>query len=447
MQAVLRPGQRRATLSQNNSLILGMGLALFLFQLLANVADGYGIFRDEFYYLACSQRLAWGYVDHPPLSVFLLALQSSLLGDSLVALRVLPALFLAGTVLLSGAMVQQLGGGWRAILLAGVAVMGAPIMLAMGSFYSMNSLDIFLWAAVAYQLIRLIQAPSPGKWLLLGVLLGLGLLNKVGFLWLGAGLAVGILLSPLRQQLRTPYPYLAAALSMLIFLPFVLWNAAHDFPHLEFMHNAVTYKYAGITRADFLGGLLLQLNPLAVLIWLPGLYYLLVHPLGRQYRLLGVVFLVVFLILLLNGRSKSEYLAPAFPMLLAAGAVWLEARLRKGRGRMLYWALVGGIALSSLLLAPLARPLLPVPTYIAYTSTLGVSQANAEGKALKELPQFYADRFGWQELAQEVAGVYKALSAEEQALTSVFTQNYGEAGALEYYADTYSLPPAISGHN
>ncbi len=425
-----------------------LATGLFLFHMLFNLLDSYGIFRDEFYYLACIKRLDWGYVDQPPLSIFLLALQTKLVGDTLPALRLLPALAISGTVFITGMLVHRLGGGLFAMLLACVGVIAAPIYLAFGSYYSMNSLDIFLWAAVAYVLVLLVEAPNRNRWLLLGLLLGLGLLNKVGFLWLGAGIFTGMLLTPLRRQLLTPWPYLAAMVALLCFLPFILWNIEHDMAHLEFIRNAVAYKYAGISRLDFIEGLLLLLNPAAIILWLPGLCYLLFSQRGgNKYRILGYVFSFSFLVLLINGHSKSEYLAAAFTPLLAAGGVWLEQQRQTRAGRWFSYIALGTIITAAFLIAPMARPMLPVEPFISYAATLGIAPDNTEGKALKELPQFYADRFGWAELAGGVAKVYQGLSAAEQKQAAVYTQNYGEAGALEYYQRLYPLPPVISGHN
>lgn len=420
---------------------------LLLFHIIFNLADSYGIFRDEFYYLACAKRPAWGYVDQPPLSVFLLILQTELLGDSLAALRVLPALALSGTVICTGLMVQRLRGGVMAVVLACVAVAMAPIYLAMGSYYSMNSIDIFLWSATALLIMRICRKPSPDLWILLGFILGIGLLNKVGFLWLGAGLLTGILLTGLRRHLLTPWPYVAATIAFLIFMPFIIWNFYHDFAHLEFMQNAIAFKYKGISRADFISGMVVQLNPVALLIWLPGLYFFLWSEAGRKYRVLGILFLTVFLILLINGHSKPEYIAPAFSFLLAGGAVFLEKEFsRKGWSGVLA-GFLALLVISGLILAPIVKPVLPVETFIRYSDFIGFSNKSNEGKEVKELPPFYADRFGWEELAAKASSVYLSLPADEQESALIYTQNYGEAGALEYYQQKFPLPPVLSGHN
>lgn len=419
---------------------------LLIFHLLANAFTPYGYFRDELYYLACSHRLAAGYVDHPPLSIWLLALVRIGLGDTLFALRLIPALALSGTVVAVGLMVRQLRGGPWAVVLAGLAVALAPIYLAMGTYYSMNSLDILLWSVAAYGVLRIMGDPTPRWWVVLGVVMGLGLLNKVGFLWFGAGLLVGLLLTPQRKQLATPWPYVAAGIAFLLFLPFVVWNAQNDFAHLEFMRNAMLNKYGGITRTDFLSGAVLMMSPAAAPVWGAGLFYYFGDTQGRKYRVLGIIFLTTLFILLINGHSKPEYLAPAFPILLAGGGVTLA---RVAQWRRLRWvpATVTLLLVSSLMLVPLVVPLLPPPAYVSYATAIGLQGPNSEGKATAELPQFFADMHGWEALAAHVSAVYHALPETERKQASVYAQNYGEAAALEYYRGQYELPPTVSGHN
>ena len=438
---------RSAAFSTENQLIAGLAAFVLLFHLLANAFTPYGYFRDELYYLACSHHLAAGYVDHPPLSVLVLALVRTLLGDSLFALRLMPALAVSGTVVFTGLLVRQMKGRSWAVVLAGLSVVQAPIFLAMGTFYSMNSLDMLLWSVAAYLVLRLVEKPTQRRWAGLGIVMGLALLNKISFLWFGAGWFVGILLiAPLREQLRTPGPYLAGGITFLLFLPFIIWNIQHNFAHLEFMHNAVQNKYGGISRTDFLQGALLMMNPLTPPVWGAGLYYYFRVPRGRRYRVLGIIFLVTLLILLLNGHSKPEYLASAFPLLLAGGGVWLEQIATR---RSWHWLPVAITVLlvPSLALAPLVVPLLPPATYVQYAAALRFSIKNSEGKETAALPQFFADMFGWEELAAHVSAVYRHLPPAERAQAVVYAQNYGEAAALEHYRKQYALPPVTSGHN
>jgi hypothetical protein len=222
------------------------------------------------------------------LSIAVLAVQRWLLGDSMFALRLLPALLGAATVAVVMLLARQLGGGRWAMALAGTAVRVSPIALAFGTTYSMNAFDLLVWATAGLLLARLIERSTARDWIALGAVLGVGLLNKTGVLWLGGGLLVAVLCTPLRAALRTRWPWLAAALALLLFSPYVLWNAAHDFAHLEFIRNAVAGKYSGLSVGSFLAGQLLIHNPAAAPLWLGGLIFLLAGG-GRRHRAVAVV--------------------------------------------------------------------------------------------------------------------------------------------------------------
>lgn len=421
--------------------LAGVKLVLHLW---INLGGGYGIFRDELYYLACADHLAWGYVDQPPLSIFLLAGIRALLGDSLFALRLVPALAGAGVVFVTGLMARQMGGGRFAVGLAATAAVVSGAILALSSFYSMNIFDLLLVALAMFFVVRLVDSGEPRYWLLIGGLLGLGLLNKVGVLWIGLGLGIGLVTTRERRWLSTPWPWIAAGVAGLLFLPYVLWNAAHDWAHLAFIERAVSGKYSGLSAWTFLSGLVLEQNPSTFLLWGSGLVWLLFARAGSRYRILGIVWLGACLVLIANGRSKSGYLASAFPMLFAAGGVAWERWLPD---RRLVRAVAVALVALGILLAPFATPVLPVETFIAYSRTLGMAPSTDEGHELAELGQFYADMHGWEEKARAVAEVFHALPAEEREMAAIFAENYGRAGAIDYWADEYDLPGAIGNHN
>src|SRR5262245_5722467 len=173
----------------------------------------YGRMSDEYYYLDCARRLAWGYVDHPPLAPALLAVVHALLGDSLFALHLLPALAACANWLLLALLARELGGGRVAQTIAAVAGFGAPVYQAVAGFYSMNAFEPALWTASAWLLARIANGAGLSAWISLGVVLGIGLLNKISMLWLGFGLGLGLLLTPARRWLAGPGPWLAAAIA------------------------------------------------------------------------------------------------------------------------------------------------------------------------------------------------------------------------------------------
>ena len=429
------------------AVILALAAAALVFHLLVNAFGGYGVFRDEFYYIACSKRLAAGYVDQPPLAMFLLAASRAVFGVSQLGLRVLPAVAHALTVLFGGLIARRLGGRRTAVVLACLAVLLAPIIVGHTNIFQMNAFAELFWALAAYLLVLIVDRSRPGLWVALGVVIGLGLLNKLDFLWFGAGLAAALLLTDLRRHLATPWPYAAAGIALLFFSPYIIWNAAHGWAHLEFIRNASGGKYAGLTRLDFLAGQALLLNPVNMLIWVPGLLFLLFGREGRRYLALGVIYIAALVVLLANAHAKAEYLGPAYTMLFAAGGVAVERWASRGRRGWAPPALAALSVLSSLVILPMAAPVLPVETFIRYQTALGVKPSTPERLRLSELPQFYADMFGWEELARDVSAVYLSLPEAERASAVVYARNYGEAASLEYFSSKYPLPRVVSPHN
>ncbi len=428
--------------------VFGLAAANVALHLGINAADGYGIFRDEYYYLACASRLAWGYVDHPPLSIVLLAIERAVLGDSLFAIRVLPAVLAGAATLLGGLLARELRGGAVAQVLAALLLFAVPGYLGAFGYYSMNAIDVVVWALALLLVARLAGGADPRSWLLLGAVLGLGLLNKIGVLWLGAGIFAGVVLTPLRRQLARPWPWLGALIAGLIALPYLRWQIAHGWPTAEFMRNAAAEKNVRFEPAAFLAQVALEMNPALAPFWLAGLAALLLGRRLRPQRWAGWCWLTVLAILLASGSAKPYYANASFPLLLAAGAVAVE-RLGS-RGRAWRWVVPLALTHSSialLVVLPFALPVLPPARFVAYSRALGVVPRQQERSALGALPQFFADRFGWRELAQEVARVHHALPEAERREAVIYTTNYGRAAALEYYAREFDLPPVICGHN
>lgn len=426
------------------AVISGMSILRLLLHLWVNFTGGYGIFRDELYYLACADHLAAGYVDHPPFSVYLLAFVKALFGDSLFVVRFFPAVAAAFTVFFTGMIAKKLGGNKFAQFLACVCAF-SPINLAMSSFYSMNSIDILLWTLVSYIMILIIQDGDKKLWLLLGLLLGIGLLNKIGVLFLGAGLFAGLLFTIQRTWLRTWWPYITGAIAMIFFLPYVIWNLTHDMAHLEFIRNASTQKYSLLTPLDFLIGQLLLNNPFACFIWISGLLALLFNVHLKEYRLLAFLYIGPLVIFIVNGTSKPEYLAPAYGTLWAAGSVWIENTLGK---RFVVKVMAGVyIILTTLILIPAVLTILPVEKYISYADMMGIKPSTPENKKVSVLPQFYADMFGWEEKALAVSNLYHSLNEEDQGKCAIYAENYGRCGAIDYFGKVMELPRTIGSHN
>ena len=407
-------------------------------------SSGYGYFRDELYYIACARHLDWGYVDHPALSILLLERTLAWLGDSLPAIRLLPALAGAATIGCVGAIAGELGGRRFAMVLAMTAALIAPYYLGVDHVYSMNAFDLLFWALAAWLLVRISKEGRRRDWVALGVVLGLGLANKVSVLWLGAGIFVGLLATRERRWLVTPWPFVAGGIACLGMVPYLLWQRSHDWATLEFVHNATSEKMKAIAPLEFLLGQVGMMHPLNLILWVPGLAALFFAARFRSFRSLGWIYVTVLVILIGAGTSRSGYLAPAYTWLLPVGACLVESLVRRPALRT---ALVTLWVAAGVVLAPLALPLLPVETYIAYAGALGVTASTEERKEVGELPQFYADMHGWSEIVDAVAGVYRTLPERDQERASVYAPDYGIAGALDLLGSERGLPLASSGHN
>jgi hypothetical protein len=438
---------RDATVARKGHYALGSIAGLLVLAHLLTL-ERYGVFRDELYYVACGERLAWGYVDHPPFVALLARASRILFGESVGALRIVP-IFLAGAlVLLTGAIVRRLGGGVFAQVVAALCVAGAPHYLFVSHILSMNSPELLLWTAAAWLVTVAIlrPGPAPGPWLAFGAVAGVGLLNKHGMLLMGLGVFVGLVLTPARRHLATPWPWLAGLLAAALFAPHVLWQVQNGWPMREFVANAQEHKIAAYSPVGFLGAQALLVGPLALAVAGAGVFFFAARPEARPFRLFAWCAAVVVGILLVQ-RAKPYYLTPIYPVLFAGGAVLLErltANARRLRG-----AVIALLAALAGLMAPFALPVLSVPDYLAYAAALGVTPAASaqERHRLADLPQHFADMFGWEDMARAVSAVYDTLSPEEKASARVFGQNYGEAGAMEFFRRSMPLPPAVSSHN
>ncbi|RPH38058.1 phospholipid carrier-dependent glycosyltransferase, partial [bacterium] len=437
----------RANIPGGIAPLLLLALLKLSVHLVTNAFGGYGYVRDELYYLACSDHMAWGYVDHPPLSVAVLWVSRLLFGDSLFALRFLPAASGATVVFLTGLLTRELGGGRYAQILAALCVIAAPLLLGMDSIFSMNSYEILLWTVAFYLIVLVLKREERKYWLFLGVALGLGLLNKISVLWLGAGLAVGLLLTSRRKMLLTPGPWIAAGVALLLFLPHIIWQVLNGYPTLEFIRNAGSGKYAALSPVEMFLQQALFMNPLTLPIWLSGLIYFLTSKPGRPWRILPLIYLVVFLILAITKYVKAVYLGPLFPMLFATGAISVEQFVLALHWRWIKPAILVLVLGAGIALAPFVIAVLPVETYISYAQALGVAPATAEKNELGRLPQHFADMFGWEKMVESVAQAYESLSPDEKTKCAILCNNYGEAGAIDFFGRRYRLPGSICGHN
>jgi 4-amino-4-deoxy-L-arabinose transferase-like glycosyltransferase len=442
-----------AECTRPDSRLLAALSALPLVLYVASTLNGsYGYFIDEFYYIACAKRLAFGYVDHPPLAPLILAGARSVLGDSLLGIRVPAFLAASATVWVTGLLVWRLGGRRFATTLAGLAVGFAPILLAMSGFFSTNAFEPLLWSLTVLMLVRIEQTRESRLWIVVGLLVGLAFENKHTVVMYVGALGAGVLLTPTRRVLADRWLWMGAAVALLIALPNIAWQIASGWPSLEFYHNAQVLKNEPSPPLQSLMMQGLVVNPLALPVWLIGLGYLLFARDARPFRFLGVMFVVLLVIHVLSQTSRPDRTAAAYPMLLATGAVVIERWLSGLEGRARTIAQIARVAIPGLILAvnlalaPVVLPLLSPPALARFVDALGLNFTAERGKT-SAIPQLLADRTGWESFVAEVERVFLSLPAADRASVVIYAPSYGHAGSLELLGSWRGLPAVISGHN
>ncbi len=421
--------------------ILG-GLTL-LIHLAAN--GGYGIFRDELYFIVCGRHLAWGYVDQPPLVPLIAAWSYALSGDWLTGFRLVAALVLAGTVALTAEFTRVLGGGKFAQWLAGLCALASPVLLAQGVFVTTDLFQALTWLGVAWCLVRLVESKDERWWLAIGVIVAFSLWSKYGIIFFVGALAVGALFTPLRASLTKPWIYAGAALAILLVLPNILWQQSHGWPFLELGSTGVHGKNRVLSPLAFFAQQLLVVGPTLALVWAAGFFAFLIKPKQAAYRVFPIAYVLLAGFFIVE-HGKANYLMPIYPILFAGGALFWEQTLKPLWARGVALALVVSMGV---LLAPLTLPILPEERYIAYAEAIGISPKATAGENLRlaRLPQHFADMHGWRRMAEKVAAAFATLSPAERAKAVFYGTNYGEAAAIDVYGASLGLPPAISAHN
>ncbi len=435
---------RKTWLMSGGVVVLIAAVAKLLVHLYAS--RHYGYFTDELYYLACARHLAWGYVDQPPLIAVITWLGAVFWGESLAAIRFLPALAGVGKILLTGLIARELGGGRFAQGLAAISVLLAPGFLGMDNLLSMNAYEPLFWLGCAYFVLRIVNSGNQKLWLWVGVLAGLGLLNKHSMAIFGFGLVVGLALTVERRCFKSLWFWLGMMIAFLIFLPNLIWNIQNHFPFLELQANIRRDgRNVQLGAWAFFVEEVRSMLPLTLPVWLGGLWFFFATEKGRPFRVLGWTCVVTFgVIYALNPRVY--YLWPAFPVLLAAGGVLWEQWLSRPRLEWVKVAYPVLMIVMGALLAPMLLPVLPVETYIRYAKAMHLETPAIEQWKLGPLPQIYASEFGWEEMVATVAQVYESVPPEERGKTGIFAQNFGQAGAIDLFGKKYGLPDAISGH-
>ncbi|MDM7923767.1 MAG: glycosyltransferase family 39 protein [Pyrinomonadaceae bacterium] len=422
-------------------------IAALKFAVYVAAGSGYGYFRDELYFLACADNLAWGYPDHAPLSVFLTWLSRSVFGDSIYAIHLFPAVAGSLKIILTGLIVRELGGRHIAMLLACISVLVAPIYLGIDLMLSMNAYEPIFWMGCVIAYIRAVNTGDSRYWLLFGVIAGLGLMNKHSMVFFGAAMVLGLLVTKDRRMFADRNIWIGGLIAFLIFLPNLIWQYQNDWATLELLRNVqATGKNVVLSPPQFIWEQVFILLPFTAPVWLAGIWYFLANKEGRRFRALGIAYLVTLALMTIL-KAKNYYLVPVYPMLFAAGGVFWENIFSRIRiGRFAAWAYAAILVALGGVMLPLVVPVLPVEKLIAYQSAIGITPPKTEVGHVGPLPQHFGDRFGWEEMTAKTADVYNSLTPDEREKAAIYTSNYGEAGAIDLFGRQYGLPRAISGH-
>jgi hypothetical protein len=310
----------------------------------------------------------------------------------------------------------------------------------------MNAFDLLFWCLGAYVILGILKNDAPKGWLLFGLIAGLGLQNKLSMGFFGLGLCVALVLTSNRKYIVSKidgkfrfgwHLWGGGALALLIFLPHLIWQILNDWPTIEFMRNSLSNNVN--SPLEFLLFQLQGMHPFNLPIYLAGLYFYLFSRRGKVYRMMGIIFLSVFTLLILKG-TRAYYLAVAYPMLFAGGAVLIESFVERGkwRGRILKPVIVTALVAGTAIMTPGFLPVMSPDQYLALQESMGEPA---------EVPRILADRLCWEEFVAEVARVYETLPEEDRNECVISTQSYHSAGAIDFFGKNYGLPPARSTHN
>ncbi|HTQ62083.1 MAG TPA: glycosyltransferase family 39 protein [Candidatus Solibacter sp.] len=445
LSAPLPKSNENSFLAGGMLIVVAIALGKFLLHFYFN--NRYDYFRDEFDYMACGNHLAWGYVDQPPLVPFLIRICRLVFGDSLRSIRLIPALASSGLVVLAGMIAREFTGRRFALVLSAVAILVAPIYLSDGSLLTTNCLEPILWMGCAYFAILAIKREQPRYWLWFGIVAGIGLQEKYSIAVFGFGIVIGLLLTEQRRVFANKWIWLGGAAAFVIFVPNLIWNAQNHFPFVQLMHNIKAEgRDVQLSALQYFAQQILLLHPFTAPIWITGVFALLFSSRLKPYRALGWCFLVSFAVFVAL-KGKNYYLAPIYPMLLAAGAVVIEIGIEKSRQKWLQPVTLAALLSSGAWLAPLVVPILPIESFASYLHKLPFKVPASEHSHMRAaLPQHYADQFGWEEIVAETAKAYDQIRPTDRPGCGVFAQDYGQAGAIDFFGPRYGLPPALSGH-
>ena len=414
----------------DTALLLAIACAVAVAHLLTN--GRYGFHRDELQFLSDARHLDWGFVSYPPLTPFVERIGLGLFGLSMVGLRLFSVLAQSAAIVVTGLMARELDGARWAQFVAALAAAFSPLALFEGTEFQYTTFDYLWWVLIAYFIIRLLKSDDPRWSLAIGAVVGLGLLTKYAIVFYVAGVLAGMVLTPARRYFKSGWFWAGIALALLIFLPNLFWLARHDFISYHFLQHIHARDVAEGRAAGFVKNqFLVCANLAAAPLWLAGLCGYLRD---RRYHMLAWMYLVTFA-LFWTGKGRDYYVAGAYPMLLAMGALAAE----RGLASLPRW---GRRTIASFYFAAFAL----VSAYACAIIFPFASSGPLRDFALAHNTDL-REEIGWNELVRTVAGIRDSLPADQRTHLGITTGNYGEYGAIEILGPAYGLPAPIGTTN
>ncbi len=408
-------------------------------------STNYELHRDELLYFAMGSHLSWGFASTPPLMAFLSFIIKNLFGYHEFFVKLFPALAGASIIMLIAQFIREIGGKLFAVFTGCLAFLISTAMLRSSSLFMPVIFELFLWMLFLYFVLRLIKNQNPKFWIGIGICFGLAFLNKYSILFLGASTFLAILISEHRKLLLSKYLLYAVCIGFLIMLPNLLWQFNHSFPVVTHMGELYRTQLVYVSKKTFLLEQIMM-NFTSILIWMTGLIVLIFSKSEKKFRVFAYLFFIVITLFLVTS-GKPYYTLGIYPVMFAFGGYYLE-KYFTGKRKIIALLIVAWSFLTSLFFVPLGLPVFPQKQMEAYCSFFSKHISPApmrnEQNSYYPLPQDYMDMTGWEELAGLASVAYNQLDSLQKKDCIIYANNYGQAGAIDFYGKKYHLPDAVS---
>ena len=417
-------------------IIIGLALLKLCIHLATNT--NYELHRDAFLYYSLGENLDWGYVSVPPLIALIAKFSTSIFGNTVFALRFFPSLIGSVSVIIIAKMVKELNGGVWAIMIAVLAFIFSPSFLRSNTLFQPVSFNQFFWLLSGYLIVRLLKTSNPKIWIGIFIVFGIAFLNKYSITFFILSFLLAILFTKQRILFKSKYFFIGGLLGILIILPNLIWQYNHNWPLIHHLSELQKYQFVNVSMIGFLIDQFIMNLP-GLVIWMTGLIAFLFFKSEKKYRVLAYLYLFTILIIILL-RGKSYYTLGLYPILFALGGYAVD----KYFNPYLKYATVAFVIFISLLMLPFSLPIYNLEKMEDYSKkTAGFTNRWEDGK-IHNVPQDYSDMTGWKELSSIVIRLYNSLPQEEKEHCLIYAENYGQAGAINFYGKKHGLPTPIS---